>query len=248
TISSWGSPNVAAAIELQLPIKCEIGVTCEIQNYLDLDPSPKARDYQCGSRTYDGHKGIDIRLPSMREQRAGVDVLAAAPGRVLRRRDEMPDISIREGGVEAVKDRECGNGVVIDRGDGWETQYCHMAQGSIVVKPGDTVEASQPIGHVGLSGMTEFPHLHFGVTFRKMLVEPFAFEAPPGSCGGGHSIWAPSLQAALAYKPRAVLNTGFANGKVEMGTVEGGEVAAPTRQTPLVGYVRTIGAKAGDIQ
>src|SRR5262249_8510446 len=46
---SWGP---AEAIELSLPIDCQIGVTCEVQNYVDLDPSSQVRDYQCGNRTY----------------------------------------------------------------------------------------------------------------------------------------------------------------------------------------------------
>jgi hypothetical protein len=243
---AWSS-GLAEAIELRLPIKCEMGVTCEIQNYVDLDLSPQARDYQCGSRTFNGHQGVDFRLRSLRAQRAGVDVLAAAPGRVLRVRDGMPDISVRESGVGAVEGRECGNAAVIDHGDGWSTQYCHMAR-RLTVKPGDRVEALQQLGRVGLSGMSEYPHLHFGVAFQGKVVEPFAFEAPEGSCGGGRSLWEQSLQTALAYKPRAVLNTGFANGEVKMEAVEADDVAAPARETPLVAYVRIIGAKARDVQ
>jgi murein DD-endopeptidase MepM/ murein hydrolase activator NlpD len=244
---AWPS-GPAEAIELRLPIDCEIGVTCEVQNYVDLDSSSQARDYQCGSRTYNGHTGVDFRLPSLRAQRAGVNVLAAAPGRVLRVRDGVPDISVRERGFGAVNDRECGNGVVVDHGEGWLTHYCHMAQGSLLVKPGDKVQALQPLGRVGLSGLTEYPHLHFGVTFQGKRVEPFAFGAADGSCGGGRSLWAPSLQSALAYKSRAVLNTGFTNGEVNMETIEAGDVPAPALETALVAYVRAIGTKAGDIQ
>jgi murein DD-endopeptidase MepM/ murein hydrolase activator NlpD len=239
---------VSEAIEFRLPINCEIGRTCEIQNYVDLDPSGGVRDYQCGQRTYNAHKGIDFRLPSLRAQRAGVDVLAAAAGRVLRVRDGVPDVSVRERGIGAVEGRECGNGVVIDHGDGWNTQYCHMAQGSVTVKPGEVIQASQRLGRVGMSGLTEYPHLHFGVTFRGDLVEPFAFEAPQGSCGAGRSLWEPSLQAALAYKPRTLLNTGFTDRSVEMQAIENEGLVAPTRESPLVAYVRAIGAKAGDIQ
>ena len=236
------------AIELRLPIDCEIGVTCEVQNYVDLDPSPQARDFQCGSRTYNGHKGVDFRLPSLRAQRAGVNVLAAAPGWVLRVRDGVPDMSVRERKIGAVNDRECGNGVIVDHGEGWSTQYCHMAQGSLLVKPGDKVEPSQPLGRVGLSGMTEYPHLHFAVTFQGKLVEPFAFDAPQGSCGGGRSLWEPSLQSALVYKQRAVLNSGFTNGEVKMQAIEAGDVPTPALETPRVAYVRAIGTMAGDIQ
>ena len=48
--------------------------------------------------------------------------------------------------------KECGNRVGIDHGDGWATDYCHLATGSVSVKPGDNVAAGQPIGRVGLSG------------------------------------------------------------------------------------------------
>ena len=53
----------AHAIELELPIDCEIGRTCAIQQYADHDPSPKSRDYQYGTLTYDTHNGTDFRLP-----------------------------------------------------------------------------------------------------------------------------------------------------------------------------------------
>jgi hypothetical protein len=239
---------VSEAIEFRLPINCEVGRTCEIQNYVDLDPSSGVRDYQCGLRTYNAHKGTDFRLPSLRAQRAGVDVLAAAAGRVLRVRDGVADVSVRERGIGAVEGRECGNGVVIDHGDGWNTQYCHMARGSLTVKPGEAIRASQRLGRVGMSGLTEYPHLHFAVTLRRDLVEPFAFEAPQGSCGAGRSLWESSLQSALAYKPRVLLNTGFTDRSVEMQAIENDDLVAPTRESPLVAYVRAIGAKAGDIQ
>jgi hypothetical protein len=41
---------------------CELGKICFVQNYVDVDPGPAALDFTCGSATYDGHKGIDIRL------------------------------------------------------------------------------------------------------------------------------------------------------------------------------------------
>ena len=48
------------AISLALPIKCQPGVTCFFQNYVDHDASDKGRDYRCGGRSYDGHDGTDI--------------------------------------------------------------------------------------------------------------------------------------------------------------------------------------------
>lgn len=235
---------------LALPIACEPGRNCFIQNYVDADPSSAARDYQCGSLTYDGHNGTDFRLPSMAAQQAGVEVLAAAAGRVTRRRDGIPDLSVRGGGASKVKDIECGNGVVIEHSAGWQTQYCHMARGSLRVEIGDRVEARQAIGRVGLSGLTEYPHLHFIVRHRGEIVDPFAHEAPPGSCGGGRGLWEAALQRPFAYRARWVLNAGFASGSVTMVTLEA-EAAEqrPGRDAPsLVAYARAIGLKAGDVQ
>src|ERR1700742_3786963 len=71
----------AENIELGMPVGCEIGQTCYVQNYVDDDPSQSSRDYKCGTLTYDGHNGTDFRLPSLAAQRSGVDVRAAASGR-----------------------------------------------------------------------------------------------------------------------------------------------------------------------
>jgi hypothetical protein len=219
---------------------------------VDLDASGEAKDYRCGTLTYDGHNGTDFRVPTLAAQRAGVDVLAAADGRVLRRRDGMADVSIRVSGREKVAGSECGNGVVIAHGDGYETQYCHMAQGSIRVKPGDEVRAGQPIGRVGMSGLTEFPHLHFVVRRNGRVVDPYAPDAKPGQCPGGTgSLWAESLRQTMAYRPYAVVNAGFAAGPVTMEGIEEGTAAVQALDAgaaALVAFVRAVGLQAGDHQ
>lgn len=235
-------------LKLAFPVACEIGRTCEVQHYLDRDPGPDVRDYRCARRTYDGHNGIDIRVLDMPAQRAGVDVLAAAPGRVARLRDGVPDISIRAPGAPAVKGQECGNGVAIDHGDGWETQYCHLAQGSVGVAVGDMVAAGAPIGRVGLSGATEFPHLHFTVRREGRIVDPFAPDtSEPATCAAQAPMWNAAALQQMTYKAGAVLNAGFAAGPVTMGEVEEGGVTPPTADAPyLVAYVRAIELEAGD--
>lgn len=147
----------AAPIELELPIDCEVGRSCAIQQYVDHDSSPKSRDYQCGTLTYDQHDGTDFRLPDLRAQQRGVHVLAAAAGRVLRVRDGLPDVAINATRSPPVDSVECGNGLVMAHDDGWETQYCHLAWHSLQVKSGEHVAAGKPLGRVGLSGRTEFP-------------------------------------------------------------------------------------------
>ncbi|WP_296595324.1 M23 family metallopeptidase [Phenylobacterium sp.] len=233
---------------LSFPLACEPGKTCEIQHYVDRDPGPGTRDYRCGLQTYDKHTGVDIRLLDMAAQRRGVAVLAAAAGRVARLRDGVQDISIRAPGAPSVANQECGNGVVIDHGNGWETQYCHLARGSISVKVGDAVAAGAPIARVGLSGNTEFPHLHLTVRHAGQIVDPFAPDASkPQSCGGQTSLWTAQALARMPYRQGAVLNAGFADAQVTMGQVEDGAVRAPGGDAPLlVAYVRAIALLPGD--
>ena len=241
-------PARAEPPRLSLPIDCRLGVDCEIQNHVDLDPGPGARDHQCGSRTYQGHNGVDFRLPDLLRQRQGVAVLAAADGRVLRVRDGIADVSVRSTGTGAVQGLECGNGVVIGHPDGFETRYCHLAKGSIAVRPGDEVKAGHTLARVGLSGRTEYPHLHFSVHQGPSVVDPFAYGAPQGACGAGRSLWRPGLSEAVAYKARAVLNTGFATRPLSMEAIEERPEAPTAEAGALLAYARGIGLKGGDAQ
>jgi Peptidase family M23 len=179
-----------------------------------------------------------------------VNVLAAASGRVLRTRDGVADASFRVEGRNAITGKECGNGVVIDHADGWQTQYCHMERQTVNVKSGDEVHAGQPLGRVGLSGLTEFPHLHFTVRHQGKVVDPFAYGADAESCRTGISLWDRAAKDALSYRSVSVLNMGFATGPVTMETIESGEAALATPSLDsavLVAYVRAIGLKAGDV-
>jgi hypothetical protein len=228
-----------------------LGSTCFVQSYVDHHDANESRDYQCGSRTYAGHNGTDIRLPDLGMQRSGVEVLAAANGRVIGARDGMADISVRSIGKAEIEGKECGNGVVLEHENGWRTQYCHMAKGSIRVKPGDQIAVGQPIGLVGLSGDTEFPHLHFTVRQAGAIVDPFAYGAALDSCKGGRTIWADALHSQLSYQAREILNNGFSDALPTMELIESGDIKnrPPDRQSgALAAYVRVIGLQKGDAQ
>lgn len=242
----------AAGPQLTFPVACVVGQTCEVQNYVDHDPGPGAKDFRCGTNTYDGHGGVDIRIHDMAAQRAGVAVLAAAPGRVARLRDGVADVSVRTTGASAVSGAECGNGVVVDHGDGWETQYCHLAKGSLKVTVGEQVAAGQPLANIGLSGNTEYPHAHITVRHNSAMVDPFAPALAPAACdvgAGGRGMWTPQAAEAMAYKTGAVLNAGFADAPVSMEAIEVGGIKAPTTASPmLIAYVRAINLHGGDVQ
>ncbi|PVE24532.1 M23 family peptidase [Microvirga sp. KLBC 81] len=243
----------AQDISLRFPVACEVGRTCFIQHYVDHIADSGIGDYRCGTLTYDGHDGTDIRVPTTAAMKAGVDVVAAADGKVLRTQDSMEDVSIMGRGRESVENTECGNGAVVDHGNGWQTQYCHMAKSSLAVKPGEMVKAGDRIGRIGLSGATEFPHLHFTVRKDGKVVDPFTSGPASQACGAGQqaSLWEPSVQSALAYQAGSVLNKGFAPGPVTMEAIESGsaEQNTPTTTSPaLVAYARAIGLKGGDVQ
>lgn len=237
------SAQAQTTMRFEKPIACRLGTDCAIQQYVDLDPGPGVSDFRCFARTYDGHKGTDFRIPDQAAMQAGVDVLSPAAGRVLRLRDGIEDRLGR--GVDG---SECGNGMVIDHGDGWESQLCHLKRGSIVVAPGQRIEARMKVGEVGLSGASEFAHVHMSVRKDGKTVDPFAIgsSAEEAQCNTGSSIWVEDI----AYKRGEVLNRGFAAGAVTMEEIEAGAIPVPQRATApaLVAYVRAIGLEKDDVQ
>lgn len=238
--------------ELTLPLDCEPQKTCHVQNLVDIDPGPGRLDYACGALTYDGHKGVDFRVRRRDADGAGIAVLAAASGRVAGLRDGMDDVLVTDVTANAaVKDRECGNGVAIDHGDGWVTQYCHMRKNSVAVRPGDHVERGTRLGLVGYSGMTQFPHAHVTLRHNHQIVDPFTGREPDAKCGAdtAGSMWAPSLRTVLAYRTAVIADAGFADSRVSFEDVDAGmwDRFAATPDTPvLVAWLWVLNPRGGD--
>lgn len=195
-----------------LPIACTPGADCWVVNYVDvLAEKDDVADFRCGTRSYEGHKGTDIAVRDLKAMEAGVDVIAAAPGKVLRVRDgEADKVRTREELAEVQKSgRECGNGVLVEHGGGWQTMYCHMREGSIVVHSGDNIASGAKLGLVGHSGFVEFPHVHLGVTHQGRTVDPFTGLEPGAQCAAaGKPLW----REALPYEPVSLYAAGFRNG------------------------------------
>jgi murein DD-endopeptidase MepM/ murein hydrolase activator NlpD len=233
---------------LMLPVRCTLGETCWIANYVDVDPTSRSQDFRCQPRTYDGHDGVDIAIRDLPAMRAGVPVLASAPGVVRNVRDGVEDVPATNAAARAhVKSRECGNGVVIQHGNGWETQYCHLRRGSVQVKPGERVARATPLGLVGLSGATEFPHLHLTVRHNGTVVDPFTGQAG-GDCGvTATPLWRPDQQ--VRYEEVALYNAGFAGGPPDIERIrQTGDDQTPLTVTSpaLVFWVDLLGVQAGD--
>jgi hypothetical protein len=235
---------------LSVPVKCEMGKTCVVQNYVDRDPGPAARDYRCGHLTYDGHKGTDIRVIDADALREGVVVVAAGPGRVRAVRDSMPDVSVRALREGMVTGREAGNSVVVEHGAGWETQYAHMRRHSIAVRAGDTVRRGQTLGLVGMSGQTEFPHLHFEVRRGRETVDPFVGADGGARCRAGtRALWTRAALAALAYTATGVLGAGISGEPPvlgDWGIVGDGAARFGPGSHAAIFWVQIYGAQTGD--
>ena len=104
------------------------------------------------------HYGVDIAAP------LGSEVRSWWSGRVS----------------ELIRDGGCGNGLVIRSGD-YEHIYCHLAgtvaegayrSGAIRLGLGQPVRSGQSIAHVGLTGSSTGPHLHWGMRFRGQWLDP----------------------------------------------------------------------------
>jgi len=240
------------APRFDLPVACPADIGCVVRSFVDQDPGPDAKDWRCGRLAYDGHKGTDIRVPDGSAMARGVPVLAAAPGTVLRLRDGMDDVSIRVTGAEAVRNREAGNSLIIDHGGGWETQYGHLRKGSIAVRPGDTVAAGQALALIGLSGNTEFTHLHFEIRRDGAPIDPYAGRAMGEGCdAAAAALWTDAALAALAYREDALFDAGFAAGAADPWIARAGGYAAfaPSLDAPaLVFWIDVLGHRAGDRQ
>ena len=187
------NPAFAEPPRLRFPVVCNLGVDCWLMNVPDVAPEKgKAQDFACGAQTYDGHSGTDIATVDRAAMEAGVDVIAAAAGTVQRLRDGEDDLFRAPADTEKLSKsgRACGNGLIIDHGDNWTTQYCHLRKGSFKVKQGDTVKASQTLAQIGLSGLTQHPSLQLTVRYKGDEIDPFTGREPKAGCGmGGTPLW-----------------------------------------------------------
>ena len=230
------------APRLLFPVDCRLGETCFLQQFVDHDPGPGARDFACGPQSYDGHTGTDIRTTDMAGMAAGMVVVAAADGVVRALRDGVPD-----GGTASMGDGQgCGNGVALTHADGWETQYCHLMQGSITVREGQQIAAGAELGLIGYSGRTEFPHLEFILRHEGRVIDPFAPTAT-GSCGSGEAaLW----RDALPHVAGGILSAGFAPAVPEFDAIKTGAADhghLTTADPALVLWAYIHSARSGDI-
>ncbi|MEA5533540.1 M23 family metallopeptidase [Crocosphaera sp. XPORK-15E] len=234
---------------ISLPIDCKLGKDCFIFHYVDTEPSSEAIDFNCGRQTYNDHTGTDFGITNLKAMEKGVKVVAVAPGKVKRVRDGIIDkLIVDQTDKDEVTDRECGNGIVIDHGGGWETQYCHLKQGSVLVKPDTQVEKGTPLGLVGASGLASFPHVHLTVRHENKVIDPFMGKEAISGCKTDKK---PLWEAKIDYQPTGLINAGFAPQppkSVELWEGKFLDQKLSKNSSALVFWVHLYGIIQGDIE
>ena len=234
-------------ISLALPIDCQLGKSCFVLQYPDRDPGPNAVDYGCGRMTYDAHRGTDFAVSDEAVMRQGVAVQAVADGKVLRVRDGVSDRLVRtQQDQDAVEGSECGNGLVIDHGNGWETQYCHLRKGSVSVQPGQFVKSGDPIGFVGASGLASFPHVHLTLRYQGEVVDPSVGITQESGCKVTPN---PLWSSPLPYKPTGLMRSGVAAVPPTLDQLWAGQFKSDrlsSRGNAVIFWVQMYGLLAGD--
>lgn len=165
-----------------------------ISNFVDLNPAfpNQVREYTCGTRSYDNaegynHRGIDYFIwpfPWHLMDTGAVDVIAAAPGILIEKRDGASDRSC------SFNSPDNANYVIILHSDGTIARYLHMKRNSVTALPiGTQVAAGTVLGKVGSSGISTGPHLHFELratnAVNAAVVDPYN-----GQCNAVNTAWA----------------------------------------------------------
>ena len=129
---------------------------------------------------YDGHDGTDFLVWGGFDtvDARDIRVVAAAPGVVTRVEDGHYDRchgDFRERDVSCDGHPVRSNRVHLRHRDGVESQYLHLKAASIQVEVGAMVDCGDVIAHVGSSGRSTTPHLHFEVLdVVGDVVDPYA--------------------------------------------------------------------------
>lgn len=250
--TSAGPAETQARTALGLPVDCRLGEECFVQQMPDIDPHGGILDPLCGNASYRGHDGWDIRLRSLKDI-GRTAVLSVADGTVLRVRDGIPDrIFDRSQDSDLLGGKECGNGVVVEHANGIVSQYCHLKQGSVAVRPGTRIGKGESLGLIGASGLAEFPHVHLSIRRDGVTVEPLTgrpLQQGAEACGDTtDGLFEPSVERLLSKSPTAILDLGLAKAPPELPNLvrEGGPPLVKLSE-PIVVWVWAINVEQGSL-
>ena len=110
------------------------------------------------------------------------EIHAVADGKIVEVKDGIPENIPNSGklAVQMTYDTLAGNHIIQELSEGHYAAYAHLRPGTIKVKVGDTVHAGDVLAHLGNTGNSSEPHLHFQVcdapSFPASEGLPFAIE------------------------------------------------------------------------
>ncbi len=162
-VLSWGQHGLLAIeANLQATGSSWQGASFPVENFQGYTSPFGYRLSPDGSYSREFHRGLDMAAPE------GSYVRSWWAGKV----------------AEVSDDSACGTSVVIQSGD-WEHIYCHMQgsagrdgqgkfirSGDVQIYEGQVITAGGRIGHVGMTGRTTGPHLHWGLKYTSQWVDP----------------------------------------------------------------------------
>ncbi len=110
------------------------------------------------------------------------EIHAVADGKIVEVKDGIPENVPNSGklAVQITNDTLPGNDIIQQLSEDHYAAYAHLRPGTIKVKVGDTVHAGDVIAHLGNTGNSSEPHLHFQVcdapSFPASEGLPFAID------------------------------------------------------------------------
>lgn len=154
------APLLAALVLLPLPLQAAdwARAAFPVASFSGFSSHFGPRVSSLGNGSEEWHRGIDIAAP------LGSPVRSWWSGVVSR----------------VLLDDLCGVGLVV-RSGAYEHLYCHLSgrveggayrSGTLRLRPGQRVRTGEVIGHVGSSGRSTGPHLHWGLRHSGRYLDP----------------------------------------------------------------------------
>jgi Peptidase family M23 len=112
-----------------------------------------------------------------------VEIHAVGDGTIVTVKDGIPENvpNSPKLATEMTVDTLPGNHIIEDLGGGHFAAYAHLRPGTLKVKAGDHVHAGDVLGHLGNTGNSSEPHLHFQIcdapSFSNSEGLPFAIDS-----------------------------------------------------------------------
>ncbi len=142
----WLAGAAGVATHTRIPLTAVVPGAVVTQRFgctpLELEP------FSLRCPTHHFHGGIDLAAPT------GTTVFSAAAGTA-------------ELGYDSIG---AGNFVAVFVDGHVRLVYCHLS--AFLVRPGQRVDAGQPVGRVGATGLATGPHVHFEVDVDGVPVDP----------------------------------------------------------------------------